>query len=200
LRPFLGVVSGAQLAVVAACQALEAEVVAISSVTASSWGANQAGFTWPRWSAAGARGRDSAGVALCRRARRSRAGSEPTAGRWPNKSSIEQLPTGACAAPAPFSASIEQRSTCARSVAGSRPVVLYVNVGGTEASLGESATVLHLRSGFIPGVPFDFSPSRGLMARFAERGVPVLTLLNVRDLAVRWGVPLAPRTTDRATR
>jgi len=56
--------------------------------------------------------------------------------------------------------------------------------------------VLRLRSGFIPGVPFDFSPSRGLMARFAERGVPVLTLLNVRDLAVRWGVALEPRTSQ----
>jgi hypothetical protein len=29
-----------------------------------------------------------------------------------------------------------------------------------------------------------------VMARFAEQGVPVLTLLNIRDLAVRWGIPL----------
>jgi hypothetical protein len=50
--------------------------------------------------------------------------------------------------------------------------------------------VLRLRSGLLPGIPFDFSNERGVMARMAERGVAVLTLLNIRDLALRWGVPL----------
>jgi poly-gamma-glutamate system protein len=69
--------------------------------------------------------------------------------------------------------------------------VLYVNVGGTSASLGESPAVLNLKSGFIRPGPFDRSERRGVMARFAEQGVRVLTLLNIRDLAVRWGIPLA---------
>jgi poly-gamma-glutamate system protein len=193
------------LAVVAACQALEADVVAISSVTASSWGANQAGFTWPEMEArlvrAGVIRRVSVAISAGGSGDRAldlEADGRALAGQIRDRTAAD---LGAVALrPRSFSRSIEQRLDLYHSVAGSRPIVLYVNVGGTEASLGESATVLRLRSGFIPGVPFDFSPSRGLMARFAERGVPVLTLLNVRDLAARWGVPLAPRAAEAAPR
>ena len=54
--------------------------------------------------------------------------------------------------------------------------------------MGDSGAVLRLRSGFIPGRPFDLAPDRGVMARMAERGVPVLTLLNIQDLGARWGI------------
>ena len=67
-------------------------------------------------------------------------------------------------------------------------MALYVNCGGNEASLGRSTAFLRLRNGFLRGMPFDLGADRGVMARFAERGVPVLHLLNVRDLALRWGV------------
>ena len=90
--------------------------------------------------------------------------------------------------PADFGAAIAERFDVYRRAAAGRPVRLYVNVGGTEPSLGRSEAVLKLRNGFLPGVAFDFSPARGMIARYAEQGVPVLTLLNVRDLAARWGV------------
>jgi poly-gamma-glutamate system protein len=93
--------------------------------------------------------------------------------------------------PADFQDAVRQRLTAYRRAAKGRPIALYVNVGGTEASLGESDAVLRLRSGFLPPRPFDRSEARGVMARFAEQGVRVLTLLNVRDLAVRWGIPLS---------
>ena len=51
--------------------------------------------------------------------------------------------------------------------------------------------MLGLKSGFILPGPFDRSGHRGVMARFAEQGVRELTLLNIRDLAMRWGIPLA---------
>ena len=84
--------------------------------------------------------------------------------------------------------SIEQRLQLYQRSAGGRRIALYVNVGGTEASLGESAAALRLRSGFIPAKPFDLSPGRGVIARFAEQGVPTLSLLHVEGLAFRWGV------------
>jgi poly-gamma-glutamate system protein len=69
-----------------------------------------------------------------------------------------------------------------------RPLAAFINVGGTEASLGQSPAILRLANGWLKPVSFDSSPERGLVARMAERGVPVLHLLNVRDLAVRWGI------------
>jgi poly-gamma-glutamate system protein len=83
---------------------------------------------------------------------------------------------------------VAERQQVYERAVGGRPIRLYVNVGGAEPSLGRSNAVLKLRNGFLPGVPFDFSPNRGLMARYAERGIPVLTLLNIRDLAARWGI------------
>jgi poly-gamma-glutamate system protein len=199
---FSGSFPALNLATIAACEALEADLVAVSSVTASSWGANQAGFTWPEMEArlvrAGIIRRATIAVSAGGSGDRAR-DLEPE-----GRALAEQIQQQAASdleavslRPEDLSASIQQRLDLYRRAAGGRPVVLYVNVGGTEASLGESAAVLRLRSGFIPGVPFDFSLSRGLVARFAERGVPVLTLLNVRDLAVRWGVALESRQTDR---
>jgi len=195
---FSGSFPALNLATMAACEALEADLVAVSSVTASSWGANQPGFTWPEME-----------VRLVRAGLLRRATIAVSAGGSGDRA-LDLEPDGRALAeriqiqsaaelgavslrPDSLSASIQQRLDLYRQAAGGRSIVLYVNVGGTEASLGESAAVLRLRSGFIAGVPFDFSSSRGLMARFAERGVPVLTLLNVRDLSVRWSVALAGR-------
>lgn len=47
LASFSGSFPGLNLAVMAACRVLGLRLVAISSVTASTWGANQPGFTWP---------------------------------------------------------------------------------------------------------------------------------------------------------
>jgi poly-gamma-glutamate system protein len=72
--------------------------------------------------------------------------------------------------------------------AGGAPIRLYVNCGGNHASLGRSTAFLRLRNGFLPPMPFDLGEERGTMALFAAQGVPVLHLLNVRDLALRWDV------------
>jgi len=54
--------------------------------------------------------------------------------------------------------------------------------------MGRSPAILKQKTGFLPQRPWDISPDRGVMARFVERGVPVLTLLNIRDLAMRWRI------------
>jgi poly-gamma-glutamate system protein len=192
---FSGSFPGLNLAVAEAAHALDAKLMAISSVTASTWGANQPGFTWPEME--------------CRLAPTSipRASIAVTAGGDDDMArglevegrqiaaSIRDDAAGCLAAaalrPVNFDDAIRQRMSAYRRAADGRPIVLYVNVGGTSASLGQSPAVLGLKSGFIRPGPFDRSERRGVMARFAEQGVRVLTLLNIRDLAVRWGIPLA---------
>ncbi len=190
---FSGSFPGLNLAVVAACQSLGLDLIAISSVTASSWGANQPGFTWPEIEArlveAGVIERVT--VALTTGGADDRAADLDADGRAKASRIAEQV-SQVFGVPVLRPANFEQAlvlhlNSYTRAAAG-RPIRLYVNVGGTEASLGRSAAVLRLRNGFLPGIAFDFSPNRGVLARFAERGVPVLTLLNVRDLALRWGI------------
>ncbi len=184
---------GLNLALVAACQSLDLRLLAISSVTASSWGANQPGFTWPEMEArlvkAGVIRRASIAVTLG-------AGGDAALDLEPDaRAEADRIGRSAAAAlaipliePRSFHDAVAARLNAYDQARDEHPVRLYANVGGTEASLGRSAVVLHLRNGFLPGVPFDFSTNGGVMARYAERGVPLLTLLNVRDLAIRWHI------------
>lgn len=192
---FSGSFPGLNLAVMAAAKSLGAELAAVSSVTASTWGANQPGFTWPEMEARIVRagllprasvavtaggdadlaiGLDAEGRALARAIR---------------DESARQLGVKVLE-PANARDAVTRRMAAYRVAANGRRIAMYINVGGAGASLGDSAAVLRLRSGFIPALPFDRSDDRGVLARFTEQGVPALMLLNVRDLALRWGVPL----------
>ena len=190
---FSGSFPGLDLAVVSACAELDATLVAVSSVTASTWGATEPGFTWPemeaRLVAAGVVPRASVAVSV---------GGDGDTGDdlSPEARALATRIAAASAAalgaellaPPSLEESIDRRLAAYARHAGGRPVALYVNCGGNEASLGHSTSFLRLRNGFLRGMPFDLGADRGVMARFAERGVPVLHLLNVRDLALRWGV------------
>lgn len=192
---FSGSFPGLDLAVVAACAELGVKLVAVSSVTASTWGATEPGFTWPemeaRLVAAGIVPRASAAVS---------AGGEDDAATdlEPGARSLaERIARDSAAAlgaeplaPATLEESIRRRLDLYARHSGGRPLALYVNCGGNQASLGRSSSFLRLRTGFLRGMPFDVGEDRGVMARLAARGVPVLHLLNVRDLALRWGVSL----------
>jgi poly-gamma-glutamate system protein len=192
---FSGSFPGLNLAVLSAAKALGADVAAVSSVTASTWGANQPGFTWPEMEARLVR----AGL-LPRATVAVTAGGdddvaadlEPEARglAWAIRDASARDLGVPALAPSGLADAIARRMAAYRRAANGRPIALYVNVGGAAASLGASEAVLRVRSGFLPARPFDRSNGRGVMARFAEQGVPVLSFLNIRDLAVRWGIPL----------
>lgn len=193
---FSGSFPGLNVAVMAASHVLGARLAAISSVTASTWGADEPGFTWPemecRLVASGllprasiavtAGGDDDVARDLEPEARRLAITIRDTAARRLGVPALR---------PASLDEAVRLRMGAYRRAANGRPIGLYINVGGTAASLGESAAVLRLRSGFVPARPFDRSERRGVMARFSEQGVRGLMLLNVRDLALRWGIPLS---------
>jgi poly-gamma-glutamate system protein len=192
---FSGSFPGLNLAVAIAARALGADVIAVSTVTASTWGANQPGFTWPEMECRLVpRLMPKASIAVAAGGDGDVASDLDDEGRqlaWSIRDRAARCLGAAVLQPANFQDAVQQRLSAYRRAANGRPIALYVNVGGTAASLGESSAVLRLRSGFVRPLPFDRSENRGVMARFAEQGVRVLTLLNVRDLAVRWGIPLA---------
>jgi poly-gamma-glutamate system protein len=184
---------GLNLALACACQALGAEMIAVSSVTASTWGANQPGFTWPEIESRLA----SEGVIRSVSVAVSVGGQGDTALDLEASAQLaaRTIQAGICAklgatglVSHSLRDSVEQRLKIYERRARGRRIALYVNVGGTEASLGESAAVLRLQSGLVPPRLFDLSPGRGVIARFAEQGIPTLSLLHIEGLALRWGV------------
>lgn len=195
---FSGSFPGLNLALAAACRALDARLVAVSSVTASTWGANQPGFTWPEMEArlvgAGIIPRASIGVTAGGAGDMAldlEAGDRALAWRVRDQAAA-RLGVPALQ-PRHFDEAVRLRLAAYRRAANGRRIALYVNVGGAEASMGRSDAVLRLRSGFLPAVPFGRRGEQGVMARLAAEGVPMLMLLNVRELALGWGVPLSAR-------
>jgi poly-gamma-glutamate system protein len=190
---FSGSFPGLNIATVCACQALGVDLVAFSSVTASTWGATDAGFTWPEMEVMLARagiiqpvsravsigGDDDRGLDLEDDGRTLAASIAARSAAALGAHHVRAASLG--------DAMAERMIVLERASAG-RPLRLFVNVGGTSASLGRSPAILRLRSGWLPPQPFDIGPERGLIARMVERGVPVLHLLNVRDLAAVWGI------------
>ena len=69
----------------------------------------------------------------------------------------------------------------------------FVNVGGASVNSGTSAYTLNFPNGVVikpPRIPT--TPNRGLMYEYAARGVPVVNMLNVRQLCADHGLPYDP--------
>ena len=68
-------------------------------------------------------------------------------------------------------------------------VKLFVNVGGAGANIGSSMEYLNVKPGLslmIETIPD--SPTRGVLYEFADRGIPVVNLLNIKGIASQEGL------------
>lgn len=69
----------------------------------------------------------------------------------------------------------------------------FVNVGGASANSGTSAYTLDFPMGLVLDPPkIPTTKNRGLMYEYAARGIPVINMLNVRQMAVDNGLPYDP--------
>lgn len=70
----------------------------------------------------------------------------------------------------------------------------FVNVGGADANIGTSPTLLSIRPGLHdPGdIPLPPAAQRGVLQEMAAAGVPVIHLLDLKGLAGRYGLPWDP--------
>lgn len=65
----------------------------------------------------------------------------------------------------------------------------FVNVGGASANSGTSAYTLDFPNGLVTDPPrIPTTANRGLMYEYAARGIPVINMLNVREMATNNGV------------
>jgi poly-gamma-glutamate system protein len=71
-------------------------------------------------------------------------------------------------------------------------VAAFVNIGGADANLGSSPLVLKVDPGLNAELALPPAEQRGVLFEMAARRVPVIHLLNIRGLALRYGLPWDP--------
>ena len=190
---FSGSFPGINLAVVCATQELGARLLAVTSVTASTWGATDAGFTWPELEVRLVRlgiirpasvavtigGDGDRGLDLEEDARHAAAVIARTSAAALGARFLE---------PGSYQEAVRLRVRAIDDRRGTRPVSVFVNVGGAEAGMGHAPAILRMQNGWLSGLPAGMADDGGLIGYMAARGTPVLHMLNVRELAVRWEV------------
>ena len=186
---------GLNIAVLAALETLHAHPVVITSVGASMWGANSPDFTWldmerilydagrdphpqRRWpptaaAATSGRGLSPEGRRLIRQAAK--------------RNGVPLLDPR----------NLEAGHRRAHDRLRARPregrkYKLYINVGGGVASLGSSYNSVLVPNGLTKDLGLHNFPRKGTMILFAEKGVPVVQLLSIKNLAREHGLPIAP--------
>ncbi len=191
---FSGSFPGLNLAVVSAAQALGATLVAATSVTASTWGATDPGFTWPeievRLVRAGVFAKPATAAISVGGAGDRGTDLEPEAREAARRIAADcaRALGATLLEPASFEEAVRARIAAFDERRGAAALAVFINVGGVEASLGRSPAILKMRNGWLEPFPPTRDEDAGVIARLSARGTPVLHLLNVRELGERWGV------------
>jgi len=177
------------IAALAATQTMGVDAGGGSSLGESTYGANQPDATWidmERWLQATAGLRHASSLVT--------AGAQDDNGSGLSEEGMADIraATDRCAVALYAPASLDEAIAAKVQLFERADIDLLVNVGGNQAALGRCP-----QSDAIPnGLQTDWQPSdhpqRGVIARLAERGVPFIHLLNIKDLAARYQLPIAP--------
>ena len=90
-------------------------------------------------------------------------------------------------------ASIQRRKELYAWASQDGAVACFVNVGGASTNYGTTGASLQFPNGLVlepPAAPDH--PEIGLVYEYARAGIPVIHLLNIRDLALKTGVAIDP--------
>lgn len=87
---------------------------------------------------------------------------------------------------------IQTRIKLYEKVAHGKKIKAYINVGGGVASLGSPINGDLIPSGLSRNLGFRNFPTKGVMILMAERGIPVIHLLNISGIARNYNLPISP--------
>jgi len=181
------------VSVYSALEVLKVKPIVISSATASQWGANHPELLWMdmenalydlnlitfRSSATSIGGYEDQAVGLPDEAKRIIADAA-------KRNELKLIDAKS------FEENIERRMAIYYKMAASAPVKAYINVGGGTASTGTAIGKRAFRPGLNLRPPTGIRNIDGVMPRFSKQGVPVIHLVQIQDIAERYGLPVAP--------
>jgi len=181
------------VAVLSAAKVLNLNVLMISSLGASQWGAGLPDFHWlDMYNCLEKKGIFSGKlVALS-------LGGEQDIGAGMSDEIRNNLIKDIQKKNVPFlqepdlSGNVRKRMELFRKAAGSSPIKAYVNIGGSWARMGEDPEILKLKPGIIQINNVPSAERRGMIFEMATAGIPVIHLLYIRGLVERYGLPWDP--------
>jgi poly-gamma-glutamate system protein len=190
---FTGSFPALNISVYAALQALELNPVAITSVGASNFGANDPYFTWLDMEsflneneifnfksvAASVGGGNDVGRGLSPQGRNLiREAILRNEVEFIDEQHLEH--------------SINRRMDLYEKYAGEDGIKAFINVGGGIASLGNTLNGQLIPPGLTEYLPMRNFPVKGVIIQMGQRGVPIIHLLNISRLLREYGLPGTP--------
>lgn len=188
---FSGSFPAMNLAVLSACAAADVNLVYISSVGASTYGANQPELTFPdmayRLVEDGLLPQQGAAISL---------GGASDCGLDMDPELVTQIRTRLETYSVPliyeedFSANLAARMELYQE---NGPIICFIGVGGNLTTSGLGETELSLSWGVVePDRVKTVDEGSGLLQRYNAQGLPVIHLLNIQRLVADYGLPYDP--------
>ncbi len=190
---FTASMPGANLAVFAACSVLGLKPVIISSVGASQWGATDPYFTWLDMETV----LNTAGVFPFKSMAASVGGKGDTGkgvsvrGRELIRAAIRRNSVMLIDEP-DLSSSIAKRLELYGSIAPVSQYAAFINIGGGAASVGPSINAKLIPTGLSDPRRLSSLGGSSVLREFARNSVSVVHLLNIKRIAEKYDLPLAP--------
>lgn len=172
---------GMNIVVLSALQELGVSVKAISSVGASSWGANELGFTWPEME----RMLHEEGILKIGSSAVTLGGAGDRGAEWGDYArnlALEAVRRSRL----PLIKPLNLRDAVRKRIqfyGFPSDYVCYINVGGGQASMGTGTSIRFNRGGWFFEPPTVKGNPNGVMDRFLEADIPCLNLLYLEDLS-----------------
>ena len=190
---FTGSLPGFNIAVHSALQTLKLKPVIITSVGASNWGANDPFYTWLDMESA----LYDAGIFKNKSVAASIGGGLDV-GRglspYGRKLIIDAIERNKVEFinEEHLEGSIQKRIGIYNNHRKKYPIKAFINVGGGISSLGSKENAQFIPSGLSKTLPMKNFPTRGILIQMAEENIPIIHLLNITQLANKYGLPVSP--------
>jgi len=190
---FSGSFPGLNISVLAALETLKLKPIIITSVGASNFGANDPYFTWldmetllykakifhHKSVAASIGGGNDLGRGLSPEGRELIVKAiERNEVKFINEKHLEN--------------NIAKRLEIYEEQSKGKPIKAYINVGGGLASLGNTVNGKIIPSGLTQLLPMRNFPVHGVIIEMAQKGIPIIHLLNIDQLLAKYELPVSP--------
>lgn len=201
---FSGSFPAMNIAVLSAAKAMGLRPVIISSVGASTFGANQPDLTWLDME----RVLSEAGIFPWRSIAASLGGIVDTGGGLDGtgiEAGLEAIRRNGIPlieenGSSTLTEDVRNRMAMFDRALGGRPPAAFINVGGSATSVGDGLEGHRIPTGLLRKVPPVRHPERGIIFLMGERGVPVIHLLEIKSIAARYGIPVDASPLPAGTR